>query len=197
MFIECGSMFTDALVLSACGLFNVLVRIKRSAPLLLIDDSFTSHCIAPTGVQRVTREIYRQLAGQGKGLPVCFDRWHGCWRNLNQGEREQMDSPSVAGYVNRRYRWSIKETTVGAFSRLFPPIEANTRLPGEKFGGLVVPEKLESRTAGEIRVLRPQLSEASVAVFHDLIPVKFPEYATRRSTVQFPRYLESLSHCDI
>jgi glycosyltransferase involved in cell wall biosynthesis len=163
---------------------------------LLVDVSFTSHCTVPTGVQRVTREVYRELNRQGKALPVCFDRWCGRWRALNSREQARMDGPSVARYTNHRHHWSMDEAAVGMISRLVPGLTRATRLPAEKFEGLVVPEKLENRTPREIRALKSRLTGASVSVFHDLIPVKFPEYATRKSAAEFPRYLDSLLNYD-
>ena len=164
--------------------------------MLLVDVSFTSHCVAPTGVQRVTREVYRQLHREGKALPVCFDRWCGRWRGLNRRERARMDSPAEARYTNRRHHWSVDEAALGMISRLIPALSRETRLPAEKFDGLLVPEKLENRTPREIRALKTRLSGASISVFHDLIPVKFPQYATRKSAADFPRYLDSLLNYD-
>jgi glycosyltransferase involved in cell wall biosynthesis len=163
---------------------------------LLVDVSFTSHCTAPTGVQRVTREVYRQLSREGRALAVCFDRWCGRWRTLNGRERERMDSPVAARYTNHRHHWSVDEVAVGMISRLIPYLNRDTRLPAEKFAGLIVPEKLENRTPKEIRALESRLAGASISVFHDLIPIKFPQYATQKSASEFPRYLASLLHYD-
>ncbi len=107
-----------------------------------------------------------------------------------------MDSSTVARYTNHRHKWSLGEAALGMFSRLFPRLAEHTGLPEGKFDGLVVAEKLENRTAKEIQMLRTRLSGASIAVFHDLIPIKFPEHATRRSAAEFPRYLELLQHYD-
>ncbi|HSS64062.1 MAG TPA: glycosyltransferase family 1 protein [Gammaproteobacteria bacterium] len=164
--------------------------------MLLVDVSFTAHCTAPTGVQRITREVYRELGRQGKALPVCFDRWLGSWRLLNPGEQARLDSPSVGRYTNNRHSWSLGDAALGTCARLLPHLFRNVGLPRGKLDGLVVPEKLESRTPRELRMMRARISGASVAVFHDLIPVKFPQYATRRSSKEFPRYLESLLHYD-
>jgi len=103
-----------------------------------------------------------------------------------------MDASSMGRYTNHRHSWSMGEAAVGMCSRLFPPLARHTGLPDGKFDGLVVPEKLENRTLEEIRMLRTRLCGASVAVFHDLIPFKFPQFTTRRSTAEFPRYLKLL-----
>ena len=160
--------------------------------MLLVDVSITSHCVAPTGVQRVSRALLSELCARNQGLPVCFDRWQGRWRTLNDSERRRLDAPSGAGFTDFRHRWSAVEVLGGVSSRILPGLAGRHRLPGGVFNGMLVPEKLESRRREEILAIRERLSGASVAVFHDLIPIKFPDLATPRSRKEFSAYLDSL-----
>ena len=158
---------------------------------LLVDVSHTSRCTSPTGVQRVARAVCLELERQGLALPVAFDRWRGDWRVLAPEERSTLDSPRHGGL---RQRIRPLDAIRGAASRVLPALDAPQRIPPGCYGGLLVVEKLESRRTGEITLLRPRLSGPSVAVVHDLIPVKFPHFATRRSLREFGGYLDTL-HC--
>ena len=156
---------------------------------LLVDVSHTSRCISPTGVQRVARAVCLELERQGLALPVVFDRWRGDWRVLDSDERNILDVPRHGG---PRHRIRPHDAIRGVASRMLPDFDAPRRIPPGRYAGLLVVEKLESRRAGELARLRPRLAGPSVAVVHDLIPVKFPQFATRRSRREFGSYLDTL-----
>ena len=156
---------------------------------LLVDVSHTSRCTSPTGVQRVARAVCLELERRGLALPVAFDRWRGDWRVLGPEERNMLDAPPHGG---PRHRIHPREVIRGAASRVLPALDAARRIPQGRYGGLLVVEKLESRRAGELARLRSRLAGPSVAVVHDLIPVKFPQFATRRSLREFGGYLDTL-----
>ena len=156
---------------------------------LLVDVSHTSRCISPTGVQRVSRAVCLELERQGLAIPVAFDRWRGAWRMLDSEERYTLDSPRHGG---PRHRIRLRDAIRGAASRALPALDASVQIPPGRYAGLLVVEKLESRLAREIARLRPRLAGPSVAVVHDLIPVKFPQFATRRSRREFGGYLDTL-----
>ena len=156
---------------------------------LLVDVSHTSRCISPTGVQRVARAVCLELERQGLALPVVFDRWRGDWRVLDSDERNILDVPRHGG---PRHRLRPHDAIRGVASRALPALDAARRLPPGRYRGLLVVEKLEGRRAGELARLRPRLAGPGVAVVHDLIPVKFPQFATRRSLREFGGYLDTL-----
>ena len=156
---------------------------------LLVDVSHTSRCISPTGVQRVSRAVCLELEGQGLAVPVAFDPWRGDWRTLGPEERSTLDTPRHGG-VRRRFR--PRDVIRGAASRVLPALDARQAVPPARYGGLLVVEKLESRREGELARLRPRLGGPCVAVVHDLIPVRYPHFATRRSRREFGGYLDTL-----
>ena len=160
---------------------------------LLIDVSHTSRCTAPTGVQRVSRAVCLELERRGQGIPVAFDRLQRGWRGLNPNERKTLDAP---GHDGPRHRFSLRDAAWAAASRMVPALEARRGIGQGRYGGLLVVEKLESRRARELIRIRPCLGGPSVAVLHDLIPVKFPELATRRSRREFGGYLDTLRSYD-
>ena len=130
-----------------------------------------------------------ELERQGLAIPVAFDRWRGEWRLLDSEERSTLDSPRHGG---PRHRISPRDAIRGAASRALPALDVSLRIPPGPYAGLLVVEKLESRRTREIARLRPRLAGPSVAVVHDLIPVKFPQFATRRSRREFGGYLDTL-----
>ncbi len=159
--------------------------------MLLVDVSHTSHCRAPTGVQRVSRELCLELDRQREAIPVRFDRWQNRWRLLNQSERSHLELPPSGHSVGGRYEWRISDAVIGVSSRVIPRLSAETDLPVEMFEGLLVPEKLESRKPRELTLIRRKLRGAAVAILHDLIPLRFPEHAPQ-SAKKFSTYLETL-----
>ena len=161
--------------------------------MLLVDLSHTAHCASPTGVQRLARAVCLELERRGQATAVCFDRWQGSWRGLSPGERDALDAPRHDG---PRYRHRPGDALRGAASRVVPALNAGLRIPHRGYAGLLVVEKFESRRAGELARLRPYLEGPSVAVVHDLIPIKFPDFATRRSRREFAGYLETLCRYD-
>lgn len=155
----------------------------------LVDVSHTARCTSPTGVQRVSRAVCLELERQGLAFPVAFDRWRGEWRVLSREERSTLDTPRHGG---PRHRIRPRDALRGAASRVLPALDAACRIPPGRYAGLLVVEKLESRRAGELARLRPRLAGPRIAVVHDLIPVKFPQFATRRSRREFGGYLDTL-----
>ncbi len=155
--------------------------------------SHTARCVSPTGVQRVSRAVCRELERQGLALPIAFDRWRGEWRVLSREERDTLDTPRHGG---PRQRIRPRDALRGAASRVLPALDASRRIPEGRYAGLLVVEKLESRRAGEIARLRPRLAGPGVAVVHDLIPIKYPQFATRRSRREFGAYLDTLRGYD-
>lgn len=160
---------------------------------LLIDVSHTSRCTAPTGVQRVSRAVCLELERRGEGIPVAFDRLQRGWRGLNPKERRTLDTP---GHDGTRHRFNLGDAARAAAARVVPAWKARRGIGQGRYGGLLVVEKLESRRARELARIRPCLGGPSVAVLHDLIPVKFPEFATRRSRREFGGYLDTLRSYD-
>lgn len=156
---------------------------------LLVDVSHTSRCISPTGVQRVSRAACLELERRGLALPVAFDRWRGEWRVLSREERDTLDTPRHGG---PRQSIHLRDALRGAASRVLPALDASRRIPEGRYAGLLVVEKVESRRARELARLRPRLAGPRVAVVHDLIPVKYPQFATRRSRREFGAYLDTL-----
>jgi glycosyltransferase involved in cell wall biosynthesis len=114
---------------------------------------------------------------------------------LNQAEQNHLQAPPSGHSSGGRYEWHLSDAVLGVSSRLVPHLAASTALPDEKFEGLLVPEKLESRTPREVTLIRRRLHGAAVAVLHDLIPLKFPEHAPQ-SAKRFSTYLETLLSYD-
>ena len=141
----------------------------------------------------MARAVCLELERRGRALPVAFDPWRGDWRVLGPEERNTLDTPCHGG---PRHRIRPREVIRGAASRVLPALDASRQVPEGRYGGLLVVEKLESRRAEELARLRPRLAGPSVAVVHDLIPVKFPQFATRRSLREFGGYLDTLRHYD-
>ena len=141
----------------------------------------------------MARAVCLELERRGRAVPVSYDRWRGGWRTLSPEERDTLESPRHGGPRRRVRPLDAMRSVV---SRVAPGLHAQSTIPEGRYGGLLVVEKLESRRAGELARLGPRLDGPCVAVVHDLIPVKFPGFATRRSIREFGGYLDTLRWYD-
>jgi glycosyltransferase involved in cell wall biosynthesis len=153
--------------------------------MLLVDVTHTSHTRARTGVQQVTRSVCAAL--REEGFPVCHDPYRAAWRPLRASERENLVAPAAA-IQRRSARWPWSMRLRGRFERwagAAPP-----KLPHE--AGLLVPEVFSATVGAALPALLRHVGGPRVAVFHDALPLQFPELTPSRTVARFPHYLREL-----
>lgn len=154
---------------------------------LLLDVSHTSHTRARTGVQRVVRELHGALGT--RATTVCFDPYLGSWRTLRSWEQSTLLSPTTVGN-KRSAQWPLlwKLRARLRSSRRPQPLPVND--------GLLVPEVFSSAVAKAWPALFEQVRGPKVAIFHDALPLKFPEVTAPSTVARFPYYLRDLQLFD-
>jgi glycosyltransferase involved in cell wall biosynthesis len=154
-----------------------------SGPLLL-DLSHTCHSRARTGIQRVTRSLQHALGPAA--IPITRDPSQEAWRTLEPWEQANLLDGS--GAKKRGARWPLTARLRGQVRRLLrrrvPPLPANS--------GLLMPEVFSAAVALSLPELFAQTHGPRVAVFHDAIALKLPEFTPAKTVARFPAYLIEL-----
>jgi len=162
------------------------------APLLL-DLTHTSHTRARTGIQRVTRSLHAALGGNA--LAITHDPYAAAWRPLEAWETANLTASGAAAKrgaqwpLAARLRGRIRRWTSGAGAPASP-------LAALGSSGLIVPEVFSSAVAAALPPLFSATRGPRVALFHDAIALKFPEFTPSKTVARFPAYLCELTTFD-
>ena len=154
--------------------------------MLLVDVSHTSHTGARTGVQRVVRSLLRALSRLEETEPVTHDPYLRCWRRLQAWERASLEHPRPGG--GRGARWPLRARWRGRLQRMLA--RPKSMLPAAT-RGIVVPEIFSPTVAASLPALFAS-GAPRVALFHDAIALRLPEYTPRKTVARFPAYLQEL-----
>ncbi len=162
--------------------------------MLLLDLSHTSHSAARTGVQRVALELRKALRAVGDVEEITHDPHAQTWRPLQAWERSSLDQPAVAA-KKRGATWPLRAQVSGWWRR-----QARSHTPVTDFpsnvSGLIFPEVFTIRTARALPSLFDAISAPKVAIFHDAIALRLPEFSPPGTVARFPAYLEELRQFD-
>jgi len=188
----------------------------------LLDLTHTAHTRVQTGIQVVCRALYAELAKRDAARPITWDRYAKEWRKLQAWELANLDLHAKRNdesgttsntakvthkkaQTKRRAQWPLSTQLSGHLRRLRRALGASLAAPlashtaetvGEhKAGsGLIVPELFSPNLAPPHAQLR--VSGPRVAIFHDAIPLKYPELSPAKTVAFYPRYLHSLLQFD-
>lgn len=159
------------------------------APLLL-DLSHTSHTRARTGIQRVSRALHREL--RGKSAAVCYDPFEEIWRPLELWEEMNLEASDPS--AGRGSHWPLIAQLRGKVRRFvlrrapLLGLEAADGAPR----GFLVPEVFSAAVGAALPKLFAATPGPHVALFHDAIALRFPEFAARSTAARFPAYMKEL-----
>lgn len=159
--------------------------------MLLFDASHTSHTSAQTGIQRVVRTFFAQLAATQPVTPVCYDPHLLGWRALEADERAVLADLSGGAGRSRGARWTLRQKITGAARRWLgrrPALPAAT--------GLICPELFSAKVGSRLPELLSAVAGPRVAIFYDAIALKYPEYTPAGTVARFPAYLRELLQFD-
>lgn len=151
---------------------------------LLIDLSHTSHTRARTGVQRVCRALTAALGDAA--VPITHDPYARGWRPLRAWEHANL-RPAGSAAPKRSARWPLAARLRGRLRRAFGGADA---LPENT--GLVAPEIFSPVVSAAYPGLFERVSGPRVALFHDAIALKLPEFSPAKTAARFPSYLREL-----
>ena len=152
--------------------------------MLLLDVSHTSHTRAQTGVQRVVRAMTAALSAKVPVMPLSFDPHQDAWRKLQPWENEILTDTAGAGSAHRSAQWPLSVRLNGYARRLI-----NAKTPCPVGDALIVPEIFSAKIARAYPALFANVRGPRVAVFHDAIALKLPEFTPAKTVARFPAYL--------
>ncbi|WP_221032968.1 glycosyltransferase family 4 protein [Actomonas aquatica] len=163
--------------------------------MLLLDLSHTSHTRARTGVQRVALELRRALTAPaatatGSVTTITHDPHAREWRPLQPWEASSLDAPPVAAR-KRGTTWPLRAKLMGAWHSRGRSAHLVRDLPTTA-RAVLFPEIFTERTATALPVLFATIEAPKIAVFHDAIPLRLPEFSPPSTVGRFPRYLDQL-----
>jgi len=150
----------------------------------LIDLSHTSHTRARTGIQRVSRGLLRDLGGGT--LPICYDPYQRAWRGLAAWERANLAAQAPSR--GRSARWPLGARFAGLLKRSRRPRSCL----GEFSGALLVPEIFSPEVNAAWPALFENILGPRIAIFHDAIALKFPEFSSAGMAARFSGYMVEL-----
>ena len=160
---------------------------------LALDLSYTAHCPAQTGVQRVCRQLFAQLAATGHApVPLIHDRYARRWRAPDAAELACL-SPTAAEHPARRRGevWSLAQNLRGRLGLFTEPDWAALRgLP------ILAPEIFRPDTFAAYSTLRQRLGGPIGAIFYDAVVLRHPDLSPTSSVARFPAYLRELATFD-
>ena len=158
--------------------------------MLLVDLSHTARSRARSGVQQAARGLFAALGDDGLG--VCHDPYTGNWRALRPWEQRNATAPE--GVTHRRSaEWPFWAKVRGTAEKISGSGESYTPPPG---AGLVVPEVFSAKVGMALPALLQRVQGPRVAVFHDALPMQWPELAAAGTVARFPSYLRELLQFD-
>jgi glycosyltransferase involved in cell wall biosynthesis len=154
---------------------------------LLFDGTHTSHTSAQTGIQRVCRTFFVELAASRPVAPICYDPHLIGWRPLGAGERAVLTDRSGGAGRSRGAKWTLAQKIAGATRRW-----VGARPPLPPASGLICPELFSAKVGSRLPELLAVVPGPRVAIFYDAIALKFPELTPAATVARFPAYLREL-----
>ncbi len=158
-----------------------------SAKPILFDASHTSHTSAQTGIQRVCRTFFNELAAAGPVAPICYDPHLIGWRALRGDETAVLRDQSGGAGKSRGAKWTLRQKLTGAGARW---LGRKAVLP--EASGLICPELFSAKVGARLPELLARAAGPRVAIFYDAIALKFPELTPAGTVARFPAYLREL-----
>jgi glycosyltransferase involved in cell wall biosynthesis len=159
--------------------------------MLLLDLTHTAHTGSLTGIQRVTRSLWKAL-GSGS-LPVCHDPHLRDWRPLEGWEIRNLSVRTPA--ARRGASWPLVSRVRGTLRRFagggsaFPGCDPD---PAGRKRGLIEPEIFSPAVAKALPPLFARAPGPRVALFYDAIALTHPELTPSGTVARFPGYLREL-----
>ena len=158
--------------------------------MLLLDATHTSHTRAQTGIQRVTRSLFAELAREKNVTGVCYDPYLESWRPLGSHELDHL-RPEQEAAGSRGARWPLHQRLAGHARRL---LGRKIELPAAT--GLICPELFTARTGAHWPEIFSQVRGPRVALFNDAIGLQYPELTPPATVARLPAYLRELLQFD-
>lgn len=168
--------------------------------MIYMDVSLACHSPLNSGLQRVIRGLYRHLIRTVPVTPLVWDRWIRSYCFLSKSELGMLESP-FDGVTDEAIRdpaeFGNSKSRLQKVRRRVMHWRSRARLAKcmTPLDILFLPEFFPDGRIKEIDRLRGKTSVRTVAIFHDAIPWKAPEF-TETPQPLFLAYMQALSRFD-
>jgi glycosyltransferase involved in cell wall biosynthesis len=163
---------------------------------VFIDVSGSCKSSRNTGVQRVTRQIFAQLAVQTSVTPICWNRLGNYYHRLGERELTRLVAP-FSGYASAVGRPEFRgEKFPGELRRRLSSVAIDLENELTAGDALLVPDIYSDRRTQQLPKLLDRIKARSVAIFHDASTLRLG-LLSRRGVEQFQQYVRSLAAFDL
>jgi len=158
----------------------------------------TGACKSPknTGIQRITRHIFRHLTERVPTTAICWNAVGNRYQHLGKREREILERPfQVLSRPSARPDMR-GEHFLAELHRRFSrkPVHLKDKLgPGDV---LLFPDIYRDGRLAELPRIIAETTARTVAIFHDAAALRLPELYPRAGR-RFRAYIASLAHLDL
>ena len=163
--------------------------------MIVLDLTHTSHTLAATGIQQVSRNLFAQLRVLGPAEAILRDPWQNSWRAATPSETERaLPSEEDGGARRKGEAWRFSDKLRGRL-RFFAGVKGPLPVGVQ---AAIFPEFTMERCLAALPELRASLPPGTpvVAVFHDAIALRRPELSAKKTVERLPRYVAALARFD-
>ncbi|MFA5256921.1 MAG: glycosyltransferase family 1 protein [Opitutales bacterium] len=162
---------------------------------LVLELTHTSHTLAATGIQQVCRNLFAELKAVANVDVIVLDPWQRSWRRATYSERERLVPGGDCGVARRKGEaWTAAEKLRGRLKML---AGIKGTLPSGN-SAILFPEFIMGRCVKALPGLRRRLGPdvPFVAIFHDAIAMRMPEFSALKTVARMPEYIAALAGFD-
>lgn len=171
----------------ASEMIDIFTRVLCREQLLIIDTTNACHDTANTGVMRVTRKIARNVQTRVETLYVLWDT------SIKTYVFPYDDEVALLCNYGGPESGLIKNRSVGGFAR--------TKFDERDYKGkkitLLVTETINAEHFDSIRCYVKESGLRIAVIFHDAIPVRYPQFCNPEVTLNHIKYMKGLAECDL
>jgi glycosyltransferase involved in cell wall biosynthesis len=163
---------------------------------VFIDVSGSCKSSRNTGVQRVTRQIFSELASQTSISPICWNRLGNYYHRLGKRELTRLVEP-FSEYPSAVGRPEFRgEKFPGELRRRLSSVAIDLASELTDRDVLLVPDIYSDRRTQQLPELLRRTKARSIAIFHDASTLRLG-LLSRRGAERFRKYTRSLAAFDL
>jgi len=163
--------------------------------MVFLNVSHTSHSPYQSGIQQVTRNLYRELKAHDRVRAIVWDKFARRWREIDNEERSMLDVAQL-NLTPRRSAWSHAQKIRGYWARATVKLE--DRFTFQAASCILIPELFDPTSPGinKLFQLKKRLNIPLCCIFHDAIALHNPSFTTPENAAILKQYVISLTSFD-
>lgn len=162
---------------------------------VFIDVTSSCRSARNSGMQRMTRRIFAELAARIPVTPICWNRLGNFYHRLGPGEMEYLKTP-FRRYSRPMSHPHSREDWLREFQRLLDHVSLDLLNLFQEDDVFFVPDMFSDRRMQKLPELARRIGARSVAIFHDAAELQL-SLLSRRRMETFRKYIKSLAAFDL